>query len=188
MRAWRYGQLTAAGASREHIRNRVTNRDLDHPHHNVYTPPLDGPIDRVRALFAALPDHCVAGYHTAAFLHGFGVIASETPHIVVPAGTPVPDLRGVKAHPAVLPYEPVMFGGVPCLPAARCAIDLARSLRRSDALSVLDAALASAVVDADGLYIEVMRHDRLRGVRQARELVPLADPGAECRQAASYDS
>ncbi|WP_244298749.1 endonuclease domain-containing protein [Micromonospora cremea] len=51
-----------------------------------------------------------------------------------------------------------------------------------DALPVLDAALRSGVVTQDELLAEVSAHRALRGVRQARELVPLADGQAECRQ------
>jgi hypothetical protein len=75
-----------------------------------------------------------------------------------------------------------VFGAVPCVPPARCAIDLARMSRRLDALPVLDAVLRSGLVTADFLAVEVDRHHGLRGVRQARELVPLADGRAECRQ------
>jgi len=72
--------------------------------------------------------------------------------------------------------------GVPCVPAARCAIDLARTVQRIDALPILDAALRSGACELNGLVIEVARHDGLRGIRQARELTPLATPLAECRQ------
>jgi hypothetical protein len=49
-------------------------------------------------------------------------------------------------------------------------------------LSTLDAALAAAACTPDDLATELALHDRLKGIRQARELVPLADPRAQCRQ------
>jgi len=55
-------------------------------------------------------------------------------------------------------------------------------VQRIDALPILDAALRSGACELNGLVIEVARHDGLRGIRQARELTPLATPLAECRQ------
>jgi len=86
-------------------------------------------------------------------------------------------------HESTLPLDkPEIVLGVPCTPAARCALDLARTLSRPDALSTLDAALAAAACTPDDLATELTLHSRLKGIRQARELVPLADPRAQCRQ------
>ncbi|WBB64887.1 hypothetical protein [Micromonospora sp. WMMD812] len=42
-------------------------------------------------------------------------------------------------HEAVLPVrDSVRLVGVPCAPAARCAVDLARTVRRMDAMPLLD--------------------------------------------------
>ena len=140
-------------------------------------------MDRLRALLLVLPPTAVVGFHTAAQLYGFGVLPSDRLHVVVPAGTPVPDYRGVAAHQSVLPFDdPVDIAGVPCLPPERCAIDIARTCRRLDSLAVVDAALRAERVSEESLAVEVRRHDGLRGVRQARDVVPLADPRAECLQ------
>lgn len=140
-------------------------------------------LDRIRAAMLVLPPGAVFGFHTAAALHGFGVLRTGALHIVVPAGTPVPQRRGVTTHESVLPCEEIAHPlGIPCTPPARTAIDLARRVRRRDALPVLDAALRTGALRRDDLLVEVARHDRLRGVRQARELVLMADPRAECRQ------
>jgi hypothetical protein len=66
--------------------------------------------------------------------------------------------------------------------ADRTAIDLARTHPRIDVLPVLDAALAAGVCTPGSLAAELDRHAGLRGVRQARELVPLADPAPESPQ------
>lgn len=66
--------------------------------------------------------------------------------------------------------------------ADRTAVDLARILPRIDVLPVLDAALAAGVCTRDSLAAELLRHAGLRGVRQARELVPLTDPGPDSPQ------
>jgi len=134
-------------------------------------------------MFLRLPAGAVLGFHSAAALHGFGVLPTTAIHVIILAGTAVPRIRGVIAHEAVLPVdEPVALAGVPCAPAPRCAIDLARRVRRMDALPVLDAALRSGSCRPEELRQEVARHRGLRGVCQARDLVPLADPRAECRQ------
>lgn len=179
---WTYDELRDGGPTPGQIRASIARGDLTHPYRNLYLAPDSGLIERLRAVRRLVPDHACFSHHTAAHLHGFGAFGSDRIHVIVPAGAPFPDIKGIVTHQAVLLYEPVMVGGVPCVSADRCAIDLARSLRRGDAIALLDAALASRAVDADSLAREVLRHDRLRGVRQARELVPLADPGAECRQ------
>src|SRR5690606_6754137 len=69
-----------------------------------------------------------------------------------------------------------------CTPAARTAIDLARTLPRSSALAILDCALANGACTHDALVAEVARHRGLPGSRQARELVAKADGRSQCRQ------
>jgi hypothetical protein len=66
--------------------------------------------------------------------------------------------------------------------ANRTAVDLARTLPRIDVLPVLDAALAAGVCTPVSLAAELEKHSRLRGVLQARELVPLADPAPDSPQ------
>jgi len=153
-------------------------------HRDVYR---SGPADlreRVRALMLLLPGHAMVGYHTAAEMYGFPAGPPGGPiHVIVPAGQPFPDIKGVATHQAVLPLgEPVMLDGIPCVPPDRCAVDLARRLKRIDALPVLDGALRAARCTPDSLAAELRLHDGLRGVRQARNLVPLADGRSECRQ------
>jgi very-short-patch-repair endonuclease len=150
----------------------------------VYVP-MEQPstVDKLQALFRVLPPLAAVGFHTAAELYGFGVVPSRQLHVVIPAGTPVPDIKGLAAHEVTLPIgEPVEVAGLPCVSADRCAIDLARFCPRLDSLPVLDAALRSGRCTPESLATEVARHDGLRGVRQARDVVPLADPRAECRQ------
>jgi hypothetical protein len=182
MHAWTYQQLLHSGRSREQIRGAVADGILRRPHHGLYAPPAEDLVDRARVLLHALPDYACFSYQTAAQLYGFGVLPDARLHVVVPAGMPLPDLKGVASHQALLPFEPVQLFALPCVSAARCAVDLARTARRHDALAALDAALRARATNPDALASEVARHARLRGIRQARELIPLADPGAECRQ------
>ncbi|MGW4466040.1 hypothetical protein [Micromonospora sp. NPDC004704] len=180
-----YRELRHQGLSREAVRWRASRRRLQHPHHGVYLgrPDLPDLLDRARAALCAAPPLAVLGVHTAAQLYGFGVARTNTIHLLVPAGTPFPQRPGITAHQVVLPVgPPVTLFGLPCTPPTRCAVDLARILPRRDALPILDAALFAGVCDPEQLWLEVVRHRGLRGVRQARELIPLADPRPECRQ------
>ncbi|MFJ8577087.1 endonuclease domain-containing protein [Micromonospora sp. NPDC093277] len=134
-------------------------------------------------MFRRMPPDAVAGFHTGAQLHGFGAVSTAEVHVIVPAGCVVPKIQGVVAHESVLPVPvSVEIAGVPCAPAARCAVDLARVLRRMDALPLLDLCLRSGASGVDELRAEVARHGGLRGVGQARKLIGLADARSECRQ------
>lgn len=172
----RYGELRRDGLSRGQIRGRLAGGTLHRVARGAYTTGTGRPslVDALHALFLILPASAVLGFHTAAQLYGFGVVPSRLPHVVVPAGTGLPDIQGVAAHQAVLPLgDPVMIAGLPCAPPNRAAIDLARTCSRLDALAVLEAALRSGRCTCQSLAEELGRHDGLRGVRQARYALPL---------------
>ncbi|MBQ1025862.1 DUF559 domain-containing protein [Micromonospora sp. C95] len=164
------------------LRTRVGRDELRRVRRGVYADQILDDEDELRALLLCLPEGAMFTRQTAARRYGFGVLRDDLVHVQLPATVPKPRLPGLVVHRSVLPVRPVLVGGLPCVPAARCAVDLARTVRRLDALPVLDCALRSGVVTPDELMAEVCRHRALRGVRQARELVPLADGRAECRQ------
>ncbi|MFI6259138.1 DUF559 domain-containing protein [Micromonospora zamorensis] len=179
---YRYSELLAAGISREQVRTLTELSRLHRVSRSVYAPSADQ-AGRLPAIFRRLPATAVVGFHTGAQLHGFGDVRSPDVHVIVPAGEKVPRIQGVITHEAVLPVrDPVRLAGVPCAPAVRCAVDLARSLHRMEVIPLLDLCLRVGACQPEELQVEVARHDRLRGVCQARELVPRADPRAECRQ------
>ena len=178
--AYRYRELLDRGWTREGLRSSLGRGELTRPTRGVYA---GAGTDGLRALFRRLPPGTVLGFHSAAAGYGLPVPPDDRVHVIVPPGTDVPLIRGVAAHASVLPVgDPVWLDGVPCVPPERCAVDLARHLRRGDALAMLDATLRASLCMPDQLYAEVARHVGLRGVRQARELVGLADPRAECAQ------
>lgn len=179
----RYRDLLADGVSRGRI-NRLSNKgDIVRVGRGIYGLADADRDDCLRALFLRLPPGAALGFQSAAAVYGFGTAPGPTVHVVVPAGTVRPRIQSVRVHEAVVPVADAgVLDGIPCVPAARCAVDLARTVRRIDALPVLDAALRSRTCSPADLAAEVLRHDGLRGVRQARELVPLADPRPECRQ------
>jgi very-short-patch-repair endonuclease len=180
-----YRDLRCLGLTEGAVRSRASRQWLLRPHHGIYLegPELPNLLDRARAALCAAPPLAVLGFQTAAQLYGFGVVRTSAIHLLVPAGTPFPQRPGIAAHQVVLPIgPPVELFGLPCAPPARCAIDLARVLPRHAALPVLDAALFSEACQPEHLEREVIRHRGLAGVRQARDLVPLADHRSECRQ------
>jgi hypothetical protein len=178
-----YRELRTAGLSHNAIAWRARKGRLARPHHGIYTSGVDGLLDAVHAALVAAPPLAVVGFHTAASLYGFGVVPTSDVHLAVPAGTPFPQRGGIVAHQVALAIgEPVDVLGVPCVPPARAAVDLARLLPRPDAIAVLDAALYCGACTLDSLLAELARHDHLRGVCRARQVVPLADGRAECRQ------
>ena len=181
----RFQELRSSGLSASQIRRRVDDGRLARPFHDVYLDPIPA-IERearLRALVERLPSGAAMCRQTAAALHGFGEFAPlpRGVHVVLPRGVWRPTIRGLRTHEAVLPFETVLVSGIPCTTIARTAVDLARGCRRFDALPVLDGALRTGI-NTDDLLSEIARHARLRGICQVRGLVPLADPGAQCRQ------
>ncbi|MDZ5447971.1 DUF559 domain-containing protein [Micromonospora sp. 4G57] len=164
------------------IRTRISREELLRVRRGVYTRQVCDDEDELRALMLRLPVEAMLTMQSAARRHGFGVLPEGAVHVQLPPRLARPRLPGLIVHHSVLPVRPVIVGGLPCVPAAQCAVDLARTARRMDALPVLDSALRSGAVGADDLLTELPLHRTLRGIRQARQLVPLADGRAECRQ------
>jgi hypothetical protein len=177
-------EIIGAGVSAAAIRWHTRAGRLVQAHRGTYLVGTAVPdlLDRIRAALRVCPAEATVGFHTAAALLGFGVPEDLDIHVVVPAGSPVPRRPGLRVHESALPFRPVIRMGVRCTPPARTATDLARTLGRTTALAVLDAALFARACKPAHLAEEVMRHANLRGVRQVRELVPLADGRAACRQ------
>lgn len=61
----------------------------------------------------------------------------------------------------------------------RTALDLARHLPRTQALANLDALAAATGARSEAALALAERYRGARGIRRARELLPLVDPGAE---------
>jgi hypothetical protein len=168
---------------RARIRRGVEDVEIARLTRGVYGFPAALPFARVRAVFLRLPRGCLLSHGSAAELYGFGAARGNAVHVTVPAGLARPRVRGVVCHESVLAVpEPVVVEGVPCVPPARCAVDLARGSSRLDAIALLDAALRSGRCDRADLVVECAEHVGLRGVRMVRDLIGLADGRAECAQ------
>ena len=130
------------------------------------------------ALLARLPPGTVLGYDTAAAMFGFRRPAGpdEPIHVIVPATAAKPRIRGVVCHEAVLPVEePIVLDGLPCAPAARCAVDLARRATRFGAIALLDTALRSQTCTPASLAEEVIKQTRSKS-KIVRKKLPSDDP------------
>ncbi|MFD2764166.1 hypothetical protein [Micromonospora eburnea] len=178
---WRTRQLLRTLTIRR-IRTQVGRQELLRVRRGIYARQVFDDEDELRALMLCLPEGAMLAMQSAARRHGFGVLREDAVHVQLPPEVARPRLPGLVVHHSVLPPRPVMVDGLPCVPAAQCAVDLARTVRRMDALPVLDAALRSGTVGPEALASELVAHRALRGVRQARELVAVADGRAECRQ------
>ena len=66
---------------------------------------------------------------------------------------------------------------LPVTTLARTAFDMGRYQKRSAAIARLDALMRAAPFSADEVTMLMKRYGPVRGVRQLRELLPLADPG-----------
>ncbi|HEX6968039.1 MAG TPA: DUF559 domain-containing protein [Micromonosporaceae bacterium] len=180
---WRGRDLIAA-TGWQTVRTRVEHGELRRVRRGVYTDRTEiDDEDALQALFLCLPPEAMLARQSAARRYGLDIPGDGAVHIHLPPTVARPRLPGLVVHHGALPVgEPTLVRGVPCVPPVRCAIDLARTLRRFDALPVLDAMVGAGLATSEELYVEACRHAGLKGVRQARELALLADGRAECRQ------
>jgi hypothetical protein len=141
---------------------------------------------RARALALVVPDGVVVSLRTAAWLWGVDVTAMgshlrEPPlDLMSPAGSSAPRRQGVAGRSGVLEQRDVCLRrGLSVTSPVRTAADLARLLRRPDALASLDALLQMPGLHVGVVLAELDRFAGYRGVVQARELAAIADRRSE---------
>lgn len=131
-----------------------------------------------------LPPDVAVARRAASWLQGVDVLdhrgLPRTPPIEVvtrhPADRPQHSL--VRAHVArdLRPADLMLLDGLQVTTPLRTAADLARHLPRSDALVAVDAFLNKGLVLRDDLSRSLIRWKKRSGVRQAYEILELADP------------
>ncbi|MHA6792532.1 hypothetical protein ACVGVM_03280 [Pseudonocardia bannensis] len=172
--------------TRDELRARVRSQQWKRVFTGSYRHAGSEPTARLRVHAAGLSigRPVPACLHTAAELLGFGVLDDPVTHVVV--GTALPCTRRDELWPHQLLIRPGDVTTLRCATATtdanRTAVDLARTLRRLDALPILDAALAAGACTPEALAAEIEHHTGLPGVRRARALVDLADARAESPQ------
>lgn len=157
------------------------------PWRGVLVDPLRAaePLTIVAAAQLAVGPQSVVAGPSAAFLHGLTALAPTPVHLVVPYETPKRSRKGIVVHNgSELLVDREERSGVPVLGLERTLTDVACTFRPSDALAVLDQALAQ-VPERDRPAMRSRLRDRLesrpdpRGTRIAMRLVDLATGRAE---------
>ncbi|HEY2043742.1 MAG TPA: DUF559 domain-containing protein [Jatrophihabitans sp.] len=169
--------------TRSAVRAAVRAGRLASPLRGVYSAPsrLTSTADLVRSAQLSIRRDLPAGFHSAAALHGFGVVEDGRIHLVGAEAQDHAPRPNLFVHSSAVEPKLVLRDGILTTTGARAAVDLARVLPAPDGMAVLDACLRSGVSAAD-LANEMERHAGLRGVVQARSLMLYADALAESPQ------
>jgi hypothetical protein len=139
---------------------------------------------RAAALRLVVPAHAVVVDRTACWLHGVDALPRsaihEMPCLEVFSGSRSRMRRGGIASGIreLLPRDTEEIDGLRVTTTLRTASDVGRRVWRYDAIGALDGLLRVGV-DQTELIAEIGRFKGQRGVRQLRELAPLADPRSE---------
>lgn len=151
----------------------------------VYVAPqVPDSIDlRAAALRLVVPPHAVVTDRTAGWLHGAQMVLAPNDHLTVPLLSVFADKdrarfrNGLTASgQRILPPEHVMeLRDVRVTTPARTACDLGRLLNRDQAFGALDAMLALGLFGVEELWEVAETQRGMRGVRQLRTFIPLAD-------------
>lgn len=148
-------------------------------HPDVYVPKRSERTLEVNIRAASLwvPQGIVGG-RAAAAVHGVSWIDATTPIEVIG--------RSRRPRPGVIvrdertrPDEYMASGDMTVSTPARTALDLARHLPRMRAVEHLDALAAVTGIQPEAVLALAHRYPGARGVRRARAILPLLDPGAQ---------
>lgn len=130
-----------------------------------------------RAAALWVPDGVVAG-RSAAALHGAAFVAADTPIDII--GRSRRPQHGVVVRAERIGADEITrVDGLAVTTPARTALDLARHIRRAEAIAHLDALAAATGLDPVAVLSLARRYRGARGVRRARNLIPLLDAGAQ---------
>lgn len=136
--------------------------------------------DRCAAASLALPEGTVFSHSTAAALRNLPApLQCDRLEVCVRFGTTVPQRRGIRAHERQQLDAPDCVGGLRVSRPADIFIDLAERLTYMQLLALGDAILGRNLASAAELEHTVDRASRRRGVRLARQVLPVLDPRAE---------
>lgn len=162
----------------------ATRREFDRTHRkihrNVYAP-RDMQLtagDRAQAAWLWSDRTAVASGYSAAALHGSRWIPQDAPAELV--GTQYPAPAGIVVHQdEVADDEIVTASGVPCTSVARTGFDLGRRLPFTEGLAQVDALLNATGAPMSAIAGVAARYPGSRNIRRLRDLLTIADGGAE---------
>lgn len=160
------------------LRERELVKELTHGAYAV-TQLRDTIESRARALQLVVPDAVLVVDRTAAWLHGVDALPRSAAYEPVPlelvsrneSRTRRAGVRGGIRN--LLDSDVTQVEGMRVTTPLRTALDLGRSLRRSDAFAALCSFLRHGLAHGD-LQGQLPRFRRMPGVVQLRELAPLA--------------
>lgn len=137
-----------------------------------------------RAGLLSVGPHAVAVLDTAAAIHGIaGLTHGRAIHVSLAGRHARPRRivdRGLILHQFVIePADVLTVDGVAVTSPTRTVADLILRLDRYSAVSVMDSALNSALIDEDGLAMVAELIRGRRGAARARDWIVEADPRAE---------
>lgn len=119
----------------------------------------------------------IAGIAASA-LHGAQWVDSDISVELLSRKNPAP--QGIISRGERIAGDECMaITGIPVTTPARTAFDMARRLRRGQALARLDALARATCFNADDVSNLATRYHGARGLKQLRQLIPLVDNGAE---------
>lgn len=165
----------------------VTRRDLTRRYtkvfRNVYV--VRGvtltAADRAEAAWLWSARTTTASGLSAAALLGSRWVPADVPAELVGSQRRMPS--GIVVHQDVLADDEVgPVNGIPCTTAARTAYDLGRRLPLEEGVLRVDALLNATKAEVADVAVLARRHPGARGIRRLREVLALADPGAESPQ------
>lgn len=178
-----------AGLRADRLTSLVSAGVLRRPTKGVYVDAqLEDTLDlRAAVLRLVVPDGYFLTDRVAAWLHGADMALAPGDHLAVPrltvyrlpSGSRLRRAITVSGERTVLPRELTVVRGLVVTTPLRTAMDLGRLQPRDLAMAGLDALLRHGLYDVDQLVEELPRMRGLRGVRQLRTLLPLADAGSE---------
>lgn len=167
-----------AVVGRRHLTSLVNEYVLQRIWQGIYCFGVADRDRRLRGLDLACGETIPVCLGTAAAVHGFDTERTEDLHVLNPGGHQLRPVEGLVVHRRDgAPLTPVE--GRPTTLPAWTAVEVARGLRRPRALATLDAALRSGSCDRTELARAVGAQAGRRGIIAVRDLLPLADPGAE---------
>ncbi len=142
---------------------------------------------RGAALRLVVPTDAVVTDRTAGWLLGAPMVLAPGDHLVVPTVSMFVNRTGARlrndlsasGQRTLRPEDVTEVFGLQVTTPLRTACDLGRLLYRDRAFAALDAMLRLGVFTRDELWEATQRFRGMRGVRQLRGFVPLADGRAE---------
>lgn len=177
-----------AGFTQDHLNELVRTHKVRRVLRGVYqrADQPDTLLGRAQAVILVLQPFVVICDRTAAWLHGVDTFEHRELEILPPLETFV--LRGhsrlrrlgcTGGQRDLAARDICVVDGVTVTTTLRTALDLACKLGRRDALAILDGFMRKHGLTRPEMERELVRYRRRRGVVQARELVPMADPRSE---------